>query len=52
VTIFSTKYHQKRGVFSPEAKSPTSSKGCVAKINSPFAKHARKGFLSLVVLFC
>jgi len=26
VTIFSTKYHQKRGVFSPEAKSPTSSK--------------------------
>jgi len=25
VTIFSTKYHQKRGVFSPEAKSPTSS---------------------------
>jgi len=26
VTIFSTQYHQKRGGFSPEAKSPTSSK--------------------------
>jgi len=27
VTIFSTQYHQKRGGFSPEAKSPTSSEG-------------------------
>jgi len=32
VTIFSTQYHQKRGGFSPEAKSPTSSNGTFSGI--------------------